>query len=157
MTKRHVRLTTHVARPYVEPIPNTTANNECDSNADTCCLGKNLWCLRMHTAPQTFMHKIRLYNQSSMFPSSPQQLHMTTQCQEIRSFLFSMYPYTMVPSLIIPSLTPIMCELLVKPLGIIPSIQLIRCPRRLTIDCTFHCDPSVPSCPFALVFQRLMN
>ena len=24
-----------------EPVPNTMAKNECDSNADTCCLGKN--------------------------------------------------------------------------------------------------------------------
>ena len=41
VSTRHVRSTTHIARTYLDPIPNTAANNECDSNADTCCLGKN--------------------------------------------------------------------------------------------------------------------
>ncbi|KAI2500086.1 Reverse transcriptase (RNA-dependent DNA polymerase) [Fragilaria crotonensis] len=39
ITKRHVRST--VARTFSDPAENTSALNECDSNADTCCLGKN--------------------------------------------------------------------------------------------------------------------
>ncbi|KAI2502911.1 hypothetical protein MHU86_11580 [Fragilaria crotonensis] len=37
-TKRHVRST---ERSSSDPLPNTAAENECDTNADTCCLGKN--------------------------------------------------------------------------------------------------------------------
>lgn len=37
-TNRHVRST---ERSWNDPPPNTTAENECDTNADTCCLGKN--------------------------------------------------------------------------------------------------------------------
>ena len=38
VTKRHVRST---GKAWNDPIPNTMAENECDTNADTCCLGKN--------------------------------------------------------------------------------------------------------------------
>ncbi len=38
VTKRHVRST---GKSWNDPIPNTMAENECDTNADTCCLGKN--------------------------------------------------------------------------------------------------------------------
>ena len=37
-SKRHVRSTT---KSWNDPPPNTMADNECDTNADTCCLGKN--------------------------------------------------------------------------------------------------------------------
>jgi hypothetical protein len=39
MTERHVRSTTQVNRTY--DSLDTSANNECDTNADTCCLSKN--------------------------------------------------------------------------------------------------------------------
>jgi hypothetical protein len=38
LTTRNIRST---ERSWNDPIPNTTAENECDTNADTCCLGKN--------------------------------------------------------------------------------------------------------------------
>ncbi len=38
ITRRHLRST--VARTFSDPAENTSALNECDSNADTCCLGK---------------------------------------------------------------------------------------------------------------------
>jgi hypothetical protein len=40
-TQRHVQSATLVNRQFDTPPPNTSANNECDTNADTCCLGKN--------------------------------------------------------------------------------------------------------------------
>ena len=40
-TQRHVRSSTSLFRTFEDPPENTGANNECDSNADTCCLGKN--------------------------------------------------------------------------------------------------------------------
>ena len=40
-TQRHVRSTSQANNTYDSPPPNTSANNECDTNADTCCLGKN--------------------------------------------------------------------------------------------------------------------
>ena len=40
-TQRHVRSSKSTHRTYDDPPENTGANNECDSNADTCCLGKN--------------------------------------------------------------------------------------------------------------------
>jgi Reverse transcriptase (RNA-dependent DNA polymerase) len=39
ITQRHVRTTQSKGR--VDPPANTTAENECDTNADTCCLGRN--------------------------------------------------------------------------------------------------------------------
>lgn len=41
VTTRHVRSTTQVTRLYSDPPENTVASNECDTNADTCCLGTN--------------------------------------------------------------------------------------------------------------------
>ena len=42
ITRRHVQSSTPVIRQYAEHSPeNTAANNECGTNADTCCLGKN--------------------------------------------------------------------------------------------------------------------
>ncbi|KAI2503240.1 hypothetical protein MHU86_11177 [Fragilaria crotonensis] len=39
---RHVASSTHLIRSaFDDPPVNTAAHNECDSNADTCCLGKN--------------------------------------------------------------------------------------------------------------------
>ena len=38
VTTRHVG---SVAASQLEPKPGIIASNECDSNADTCCLGKN--------------------------------------------------------------------------------------------------------------------
>ena len=35
------RVISQVEHQVKEPVPNTMAKNECDSNADTCCLGKN--------------------------------------------------------------------------------------------------------------------
>ena len=35
------RFISQVTQPVHEPAPNTWAKNECDSNADTCCLGTN--------------------------------------------------------------------------------------------------------------------
>jgi hypothetical protein len=41
-TQRHVQSATMVNRRQFDTIPpNTSANNECDTNANTCCLGKN--------------------------------------------------------------------------------------------------------------------
>ena len=39
-TTRHVQSST-MANAWHDPAPNTRADNECDTNADTCCLGKN--------------------------------------------------------------------------------------------------------------------
>ena len=39
--KRHLRSTTPSMRPWTDPVVNTVADNKCDTNADTCCLGKN--------------------------------------------------------------------------------------------------------------------
>jgi hypothetical protein len=41
ITQRHVRSTTPSTRFWTDPVANTVADNECDTNADTCCLGKN--------------------------------------------------------------------------------------------------------------------
>ena len=41
VTNRHLRATTPSMRPWTDPVANTVADNECDTNADTCCLGKN--------------------------------------------------------------------------------------------------------------------
>jgi hypothetical protein len=41
VTKRHVRSTTPVTQLYSDPPENTVASNECDTNAETCCLGTN--------------------------------------------------------------------------------------------------------------------
>ena len=38
--QRHVRSSTPIPS-WTDPPENTTAENECDTNADTCCLGKN--------------------------------------------------------------------------------------------------------------------
>jgi hypothetical protein len=47
MTTRKISSTS--ATDSNEPPPNTTASNECDTNADTCCLGKNFIILH-HTS-----------------------------------------------------------------------------------------------------------
>jgi hypothetical protein len=39
-TERRLK-TTATAKPWTDPPANTRADNECDTNADTCCLGKN--------------------------------------------------------------------------------------------------------------------
>ena len=39
VTKRHIQ--SSMAKPWHDPPPNTIAENECDTNADTCCLGRN--------------------------------------------------------------------------------------------------------------------
>jgi hypothetical protein len=41
VTQCHVQAGTQTVRAWTDPIANTTADNECDTNADTCCLGKN--------------------------------------------------------------------------------------------------------------------
>ena len=41
-TQRHVQASTQTVRAWTDPIANTTAENKCDTNADTCCLGK-IW------------------------------------------------------------------------------------------------------------------
>jgi hypothetical protein len=42
MTRRCIKSSTTLAnRPWIDPPANTSADNECDTNADTCCLGKN--------------------------------------------------------------------------------------------------------------------
>jgi hypothetical protein len=41
LTKRHLRSATPLTRTWTDPVVNTAADNECDTNADTCCLGKN--------------------------------------------------------------------------------------------------------------------
>ena len=38
--QRHVKSST-TERSWNDPQPNTMAENECDKNANTCCLGKN--------------------------------------------------------------------------------------------------------------------
>ena len=40
-TKRHVKVSTPVLKSWQDPPVLTIADNECDTNADTCCLGKN--------------------------------------------------------------------------------------------------------------------
>ena len=40
-TKRHMQSATPIVRNFAESPPNTAGNIECDTNADTCCLGKN--------------------------------------------------------------------------------------------------------------------
>ena len=40
MTTRHVQSST-TSKSWSNSLPNTRADNECDTNADTCCLGKN--------------------------------------------------------------------------------------------------------------------
>jgi hypothetical protein len=44
-----IRKISAAAASQVEPPPNTTAQNECDTNADTCCLGKNFVILHYTT------------------------------------------------------------------------------------------------------------
>ena len=39
-TQRHLRMTL-TTKAWTDPPVNTRANNECDTNADTCCLGRN--------------------------------------------------------------------------------------------------------------------
>ena len=39
-TQRHVQMT-HATKAWTDPPANTRADNECDTNADTCCLGRN--------------------------------------------------------------------------------------------------------------------
>ena len=39
ITRRHLQTTK--SRSWTDPPANTTAQNECDTNADTCCLGRN--------------------------------------------------------------------------------------------------------------------
>jgi hypothetical protein len=41
LTKRHVEASTPVIKTWHDPPEHTVADNECDTNADTCCLGKN--------------------------------------------------------------------------------------------------------------------
>jgi hypothetical protein len=41
VTLRRLCSTTPLERPWTDPIANTVVDNECDTNADTCCLGKN--------------------------------------------------------------------------------------------------------------------
>ena len=41
MTKRHIEASTPVMKSWQDPPAGTVADNECDTNADTCCLGKN--------------------------------------------------------------------------------------------------------------------
>lgn len=40
-TQRHLRSTTVQEKTWNDPPVNTVAENECDTNADTCCLGRN--------------------------------------------------------------------------------------------------------------------
>jgi hypothetical protein len=40
-TKRQVQSSTHHVKTWNDPPVNTVAENECDTNADTCCLGRN--------------------------------------------------------------------------------------------------------------------
>ena len=40
VTKQHIK-SSKASRLWIDPPPNTTADNKCDTNADTCCLGKN--------------------------------------------------------------------------------------------------------------------
>jgi hypothetical protein len=40
LTTRHVR-TTNTKKSWTDPPANTASENECDTNADTCCLGRN--------------------------------------------------------------------------------------------------------------------
>jgi hypothetical protein len=49
-TERRLK-TTHTAKPWADPPANTRADNECDTNADTCCLGKNF--LVLHATYRT--------------------------------------------------------------------------------------------------------
>ena len=39
-TKRHLQMT-HASKSWTDPPPDTRADNECDTNADTCYLGRN--------------------------------------------------------------------------------------------------------------------
>ena len=39
-TRRHLE-TTKTGKSWTDPSANTRADNECDTNADTCCLGRN--------------------------------------------------------------------------------------------------------------------
>jgi hypothetical protein len=39
-TQRHLQ-TMHTTKAWTDPPVNTRADNECDTNADTCCLGRN--------------------------------------------------------------------------------------------------------------------
>jgi hypothetical protein len=42
VTKQHVRASTAAnLRPWTDPLVNTVADNECNTNKDTCCSGKN--------------------------------------------------------------------------------------------------------------------
>ena len=41
VTQRHVRASIQTVRAWTDPFANTTAENECDTNADTSCLDKN--------------------------------------------------------------------------------------------------------------------
>jgi len=50
VTKRHVQ-SAHTSQLWTDPPVNTTADNECDTNADTCCLGKNF--LVLHSTYRT--------------------------------------------------------------------------------------------------------
>jgi hypothetical protein len=63
VTMQHVRSTTPVTRLYSDPPENTAASNECDTNADTCCLGTNFVVLQ-----QTFRTADVFAYDSSMAP-----------------------------------------------------------------------------------------
>jgi hypothetical protein len=93
LTKRHVKLTETL---WDNPPPNTMAENECDTNANTCCLGKNFVVL----TPTFRTADVYAYD-TRMCRSCPVRRHTTILSQDIPTFLFSTNHCTIVINLTI--------------------------------------------------------
>jgi hypothetical protein len=46
ITKRHLEASTQAAKSWHDPPGHTVTDNKCDTNADTCCLGKTFIVLK---------------------------------------------------------------------------------------------------------------
>ncbi|KAI2492530.1 hypothetical protein MHU86_22012 [Fragilaria crotonensis] len=92
---RHVASSTHLIRSaFDDPPVNTAAHNECDSNADTCCLGKILLSFKPLIVLRMYTRTIPRSSHSRMSRSSLAQLPMMILRLAKLSFWCSMSPCT---------------------------------------------------------------
>ena len=141
-TRRQVQSSTSTAsstgQSFPSPPPNTAANNECDTNADTSCLRTSLsftlLIVRLMCMPTILqLHQSRT---SRLCPLLPR---MTMSRQGTRLFWFSTMHSTTATSSIIHLLIPTKCEPTASPFGTIPLTMPGECRLTLTTHCASLC------------------
>ena len=108
-TRHHIQSSTTVNRSWIDPPENTCADNECDTNADTCCLGNILLFWLLDFAQLTSMPTSHPYNRSRTYQLYLGQQHMAIQFPATHISLISTNPYIMAANWTNHILTPINC------------------------------------------------